>query len=310
MTEIVGRLAPSPTGALHVGHARSFLLAWWHARSRGGRVVLRIEDLDRERVKPGATDLVLRDLEWLGLDWDGPMLRQSEDEEPLRAAVAELLERGSVYPCFCTRREIALSAPHVTDGEVRYPGTCRGRFASAADGERELGRAPGLRLAVEPGELALEDGFVGPFTSDVEREVGDFQVQRRDGALAYQLAVVVHDARQGVTEVLRGRDLLSSSARQWLLQEHLGLPHPTWYHVPVVVDEGGARLAKRRGDATLVELRERRVDPRALVAWVARSSGVNAPDRIGARDALEGFRLDAVPKEDVVFGARERAALG
>lgn len=304
---VVGRLAPSPTGDLHVGHARSFLLAWWSARSQGGRVVLRVEDLDRERVRPGASDALLADLEWLGLDWDGEPLFQSRDEERLRAAARELLERGLAFPCTCTRREIALSAPHATDGEVRYPGTCRERWTGARERERALAAGAGVRLRVDPGAVELVDGFAGPFRCDPGAEVGDFLVQRRDGAVAYQLAVSVHDAHQGVTEVLRGRDLLPSAARQWLVQERLGLPHPRWLHVPLVVDAGGNRLAKRSGGASLRSLRERGADPRALVAWVARSAGMDAAERASARELVPAFALPRVPRGDVAFGPEDEA---
>lgn len=305
----VGRLAPSPTGRLHVGHARSFLLAWLSLRSRGGRVLLRLEDLDRERVKPGYVDGVLEDLEWLGLDWDGPVQLQSETEAHLHEAAQELVDGGRAFPCFCTRKEIALSAPHASDEEVRYPGTCRDRFESEREGERALGRTAGLRFRCDPQPITLEDAFVGFFTSDPGAEVGDFLIRRRDRAIAYQLAVVVDDARSGVTEVLRGNDLLSSTARQWLLQEALELPHPTWIHVPLVVDAEGRRLAKRDGDLTLQSLRERGADPRALVAWLARSSGQDCEERVRPAELVEGFRLGDLPKREVVFDAAEELAL-
>ncbi len=241
----VGRLAPSPTGRLHVGHARTFLLAWWHLRSRGGHVLLRIEDLDRQRVKPGAVDELLRDLEWLGLDWDEGPLLQTADTSAMQAAVERLLEAGLAYPCTCSRSDIerALGAPHASDGETRYAGTCRGRYASPEDARSASGGAPGIRLRVPGGPLEIEDGFAGTARIDVQREVGDFLLGRRDGSFAYQLAVVVDDARSGVNEVLRGDDLLPSAARQWHLQHALGLPHPAWFHVPLVVDESGRRLA-------------------------------------------------------------------
>ncbi len=308
---VVGRLAPSPTGQLHVGHARSFLLAWWHARSRGGRVVLRLEDLDAGRVKPGMVDACLRDLEWLGLDWDGAPLLQSADPSPIASALAELIERGLVYPCICTRREIqeAWSAPHGTAGEVPYPGTCLGRFATLAEAEAASARPVGLRLRVAPGEVRLHDGVVGAFAHDVSAEVGDFLLARRDGAYAYQLAVVVDDARQGVTEVLRGDDLLPSTPRQWLLQRALQLPSPRWFHVPLVVDEAGERLAKRRGDSTLASLREARVDPRALIAWVAASAGLPHQGLLRPDELLSAFDLARLPRAPARFGPRELARL-
>ncbi|MEQ1895726.1 MAG: tRNA glutamyl-Q(34) synthetase GluQRS [Planctomycetota bacterium] len=308
MSTVVGRLAPSPTGSLHLGHARTFLLAWWHARARGGRVLLRIEDLDQERVKPGMLAECLATLAWLGLDWDGEPLVQSREPEPARAALAELVARGLAYGCDCSRKDIerAASAPHAGDGELRYPGTCRER-GLLARGDARLG----LRFRVPAGELALEDGCAGPFRSDVAREVGDFLLARRDGAFAYQLAVVVDDARAGVTEVLRGADLLPSTARQALLQRALGLASPRWFHVPLVLDAEGERLAKRSGALALAELRARGVDPRAIVAWAAQSAGQVAPEWLTPAELLPRFDLARLPRAPVrLTGADRPAFLG
>ena len=300
---------------MHVGHARSFLLAWWSARSRGGRVVLRIEDIDAGRARPEFADACLEDLAWLGLDWDGPVLRQLDDTSALDEALEQLVAQDLVYPCVCSRSEIreAQSAPHAAPGapggEVRYAGTCRDRFASVAEAERATGRTAGLRFRVPPGELELHDVLHGTFRANVERESGDFLVARRDGAYGYHLAVVVDDARQGVTEVLRGDDLLLSCGRQRLLQDALGLPHPTWIHVPLVTDASGERLAKRSGGLTLAELRECGVDPRALVAWLARSCGLKAGSRAEPGDLLETFDLARLPRRGVPFGAEEVAEL-
>ena len=288
----VGRLAPSPTGFLHLGHARSFLLAWWDARSRGGRVVLRIEDLDRDRCKPQFVDSARADLEWLGLDWDGAALIQSHDLAPYERACEQLVERGLAYPCVCSRAEIAaLSAPHASDGEQRYPGACRGKWRTPAEAHAATGRAPGLRLAVPEGRVRVVDRLRGELDFDVQAEVGDFLIRRRDGAVAYQLAVVVDDARQGVDTIVRGEDLLSSAARQALLHARLSLPRPSYAHVGLVVDERGERLAKRRGDLALAELRARGVDPRALVAWAARSVGLELGARLSPREVLPHFQL-------------------
>ncbi|HVS11162.1 MAG TPA: tRNA glutamyl-Q(34) synthetase GluQRS [Planctomycetota bacterium] len=296
----VGRLAPSPTGRLHLGHARSFLLAWWHARSRGGKVVLRIEDLDRERSRPELAAAILEDFAWLGLDWDGEPLVQSRDTSALAAAVERLLAQGLAYPCTCSRAEVAaLSAPHAGESEPRYPGTCRGRWRTRDEAQRASGRAAGVRVLVPAGEVEIADRIAGTRHFDVAAEVGDFLVQRKDGAFAYQLAVVVDDARSQVSEVLRGDDLLPSAARQWHLQEHMGLPHPEWIHVPLVVDAEGRRLAKRSGDLALAELRARGVDPRAVVAWAARSAGQDAPERASAAEVLGGFDLDRLPRAPV-----------
>jgi glutamyl-tRNA synthetase len=310
--EIVGRLAPSPTGRLHIGHARSFLLAWWHARARGGKILLRMEDLDRERVKPGMADSVFRDLEWLGLDWDGPVHVQSTDVGPMRAAVQTLLDRDLAYPCVCTRKEIqrAQSAPHAGEESARYPGTCRGRFASFEEAERFAGRAPAVRFVVRSGSVEITDGFAGRFTCDVERESGDFPVARGMDAFAYQLAVVVDDARTGVTEIVRGDDLLPSAARQKLLQSALDLAHPRWFHVPLVVDPAGRRLAKRSDDLALALLRERGVDPRRLIGWVARRSGMPSIESSTAREALASFEMNSVPRAPVSLGPGDLAEMG
>jgi len=304
MSSPTGRLAPSPTGLLHLGHARSFLLAWWSVRSRGGRFVLRMEDLDHTRVRPGMADAVLRDLEWLGLDWDGEVAWQSQRLPLYRAALAQLEREGHVYACVCTRKEIelALSAPHLDDGAQRYPGTCAGRFASAGAARARTGRAPAMRFRVPGppgGTVHWTDEVLGPVATDVFAEVGDFPVFGRDGFPAYQLAVVVDDADQGVDEVLRGADLASSTGRQALLQAALGLRRPRWVHVPLVTDAGGRRLAKRSDDLALARLRELGADPRALVQWAAQSCGLEAPEPLTAREALAGFALDRLPREPV-----------
>jgi glutamyl-tRNA synthetase len=270
------RLAPSPTGLLHLGHARSFLAAWWMARARAGRVVLRIEDLDRERCRPEWDDAARADLEWLGLDWDGPVLVQSRDLAPYHAAIQDLLGTGAAFACVCTRREVleALDAPHAVGDEVPYPGTCRGRFADPAAAERASGRTAGVRFRVPSGPRAVVDRIRGRVTANPAAECGDFLVLRRDGAIAYQLAVVVDDARQGVDLVVRGDDLLPSCARQELLQEALGLARPTWCHVPLVLDEHGERLSKRAESPPLAELRASGIDPRRIVRWAAASLGL------------------------------------
>ncbi|MBK9001934.1 MAG: tRNA glutamyl-Q(34) synthetase GluQRS [Myxococcales bacterium] len=307
----VGRLAPSPTGQLHLGHARSFLLAWWSVRSRAGRVVLRLEDLDAPRVRPGMVEAAVRDLEWLGLDWDGPMLLQSAGMERLRAAVSQLSNAGLTYPCVCSRADVraALGAPQQGDVEQRYPGTCRDRFDSIETASASTGREVSLRFRVPEGALAIADAFAAPAAFDVQAEVGDFMVARRDGTPAYQLAVVVDDAFQEVTEVLRGDDLLPSAARQAHLQRALGLAHPSWVHVPLVVDASGRRFAKRADDLSLAELRARGVDPRALVGWAARASGLDVPERISPREALAEFSLAKLPHEPVRLDPKTLAKL-
>jgi glutamyl-tRNA synthetase len=297
----VGRLAPSPTGLLHLGHARSFLLAWWSIRSRGGRILMRLEDLDGTRSRPQLGEQALRDLEWLGLDWDGEPLVQSSGLPRLNEAVNALTRAGKTYACVCSRAELRamVSAPQVGDAEARYPGTCRGRFASLAEAETATGREAGLRFVVPECDVTIRDAFAPQLTLDVASEVGDFMIARRDKTPAYQLAVVVDDAYQGVNEVLRGDDLLPSTPRQWLLQEALGLPHPTWIHVPLVTDPDGRRLAKRADDLGISTLREAGVDPRAIVGWAARKSGMDVPERVTAEEAIPEFALGALPHAPV-----------
>lgn len=309
-TRPVGRLAPSPTGRLHIGHARSFLIAWWHARSRGGSIVLRIEDLDVTRVREGSVASTIEDLRWLGLDWDSEPLLQSSDTRAMQLACDMLLSRKAAYPCVCTRGEIrALSAPHAGEDEARYPGTCRGKFASPEEARSVSGREPALRLCVPEGAIKIEDGICGAREFDVAREVGDFVLRRRDGAFAYQLAVAVDDARSGVNEVVRGDDLLPSAARQWHVQTELDLPHPRWWHVPFVTDEHGERLAKRRDSPSLAGLRAEGVDPRAVVAWVATSCGMEAGPLALPQELLSRFEMDRLPRTSVCFGPRDAARL-
>lgn len=308
---IVGRLAPSPTGLLHLGHARTFLIAWWHTRSRAGRVQLRIEDIDGPRVHARFSDAAKRDLEWLGLDWDGTPSLQSRHSERFESALALLLERGDAYACVCRRSDLAAAqtAPHAGEREPRYPGTCKGRFSSMSAAERESGRPAGARLAVPSGPVTIDDDLRGPYSADVQAEVGDFLIARRDGAPAYQLAVVVDDAAEGVTEVVRGDDLLPSAVRQWHLQRALGLPHPRWVHLPLVTDEHGRRLAKHADDLSLQELRERGADPRRVVRWVARSAGVSCDDLATASELTPAFRLERVPQTQVRTSPELVAAL-
>lgn len=306
----VGRLAPSPTGLLHLGHARSFLLTWLHARGGGGSVGMRIEDLDEGRSKPEFEATALRDLEWLGLDWDGPVQRQSENAERYRAAYEKLAADKLIYPCVCSRRDIraALSAPQLgAPGPGYYPGTCRGKYANvtAAAGEAASGQTAGLRFVTPPGNVEFIDELHGPQSFNVRKTVGDFMVGRRDQSPAYQLAVVVDDAHDGVTEVIRADDLLESTAQQLLLQDALGLPHPKWFHLPLVVDENGIRLAKRADSLSITEARERGADPRSVVTWAAQSVGLDVPGRSSASELLEGFDLKTIRLEPTRFGPEE-----
>ncbi len=307
----VGRLAPSPTGLLHLGHARTFLVAWWRARSVGGRLLMRLEDLDGPRARPELADAAVRDLRWLGLDWDGPDYVQSDGLADIHAAAARLESEGLAYACVCSRGDVrsAQSAPQQGELEPRYPGTCRGKYASLQLAESATGKAAGLRLLVADGAESVTDELSGHHTFDVARDVGDFLIAKRDRAPSYQLAVVVDDARQGVTEVVRGEDLLASAARQQLLQRALALPSVRYLHVPLVLDEHGRRLAKRHDDLSLQELREGGTDPRAIVAWAARSCGVACGPRVTARVALLDFSLRKLPRSAVVLDTETVAQL-
>jgi glutamyl-tRNA synthetase len=305
---VIGRLAPSPTGAQHVGNARTYLIAWLSARSRGGRIVLRIEDIDSPRVKKGADRQACLDLQWLGLDWDEGPIIQTERLPLYRAALERLMAAELVYPCTCTRGDVerAASAPHQEHEGPVYPGTCAGRRVRDAEalGDRPLC----WRFRVPAESPSFVDGFRGPMHIDLRGAGGDFIVWRapRPGIAAstpaYQLAVVVDDAVQGVTEVVRGDDLIPSTPRQLLLYQALGLTPPRFVHVPLVVGPDGRRLAKRHGDTRLSALREAGVRPEmllGLLAWSCRWIGALEP--ITLRELLPLFRLETIPREPFVL---------
>jgi glutamyl-tRNA synthetase len=299
---VVGRLAPSPTGAQHVGNARTYLIAWLSARSRGGRVVLRIEDIDSPRVKPGAAEQVVEDLRWLGLDWDEGPVVQTERLSLYEAALDRLRARELVYPCTCSRGDIerAASAPHLElEGPV-YPGTCAHR--QAADVASLGGRPYAWRFRVGERSPAYVDGFRGPTSVDLHQVGGDFVVWKSAVTPAYQLAVVVDDAAQGVTEVVRGDDLVPSTPRQLLLYEALGLPAPRFVHVPLVVGPDGRRLAKRHGDTRLATLRAAGVRAEEILGLLAWSCGwLPSVEPVTARELVPCFRLESIPREPFVF---------
>jgi len=313
-----GRLAPSPTGALHLGNARTFLLAWLRARKAAGALVLRMEDLDGPRIRGGAAEEALEDLRWLGLDWDeGPEMggafgpyTQSECAARYDEAVRRLVAGGLAYPCICSRREVqqAASAPHGPDGPI-YPGTCRGRFRGLSDPALEEAR-PAIRLRVDPErpDIALEDGVAGPQRFPA-REIGDFVIAKRTGEAAYQLACAIDDHAMRITEVLRGDDLLPSTARQLLVYEALGLEPPVFCHVPLVRGSDGRRLAKRHGDTRIRSLREAGAPSERVVALLARWSGLDfAEPSLRPADLLDTFSLDRLPREDITFDAAAAAA--
>lgn len=306
----VGRLAPSPTGGLHLGNARTFLIAWLDARSRGGRVVLRIEDIDASRVRPEAIAGAVEDLAWLGLDWDeGPIL-QSSRLDLYRDALESLKARELVYPCTCTRADIAraASAPHASDEGPTYPGTCASR--SARDADSLAGRPFAWRFRTPAMPIEWDDLFLGTTSIDPSLNGGDFVVARTNGPPSYQLAVVVDDAAMGVNRVIRGDDLATSTPRQFLLYLALRLPEPAFGHVPLVVEPDGRRLAKRDQSIKLATLRERGADPRRLVGWLARSCGwFDDIEPSRPVDWVGRFDWQAIPRAPVVLDPAAMAEL-
>ena len=304
---IRGRFAPTPSGRMHLGNLLAALLAWLDARSGGGELVLRIEDLDTQRTSRLFAAQLLDDLRWLGLDWDQgglePDYRQSRRTACYEEAFRLLEERGLIYPCYCSRTErMAASAPHREDGAVVYSGRCfRLTAAERAELERQ-GRRPAWRVRCPDLSVTVEDGNCGTYTENLARDCGDFIVRRSDGVFAYQLAVVVDDALMGVNHVVRGRDLLCSAPRQAWLHEVLGYPPPRFFHTPLLLAPDGRRLAKRDHDLDMGALRERYSpgDLTGLLAWYA--GLVDRPEKVTAAELVPLFSWAKVPKNDVVVG--------
>jgi glutamyl-tRNA synthetase len=310
--EIIGRLAPSPTGAQHVGNARTFLLAWLSARSQKGRLILRMEDIDSPRIKPGAAQQAIDDLRWLGLDWDegpdiggpqGPYVQTSRlllYEE----ALANLRTAEMIYPCTCSRSEVAAasSAPHAGQEGPRYPGTCATNTAATAHTLEPGSFAWRFRTSNQ--KRAYRDGLAGEVMCNVQQELGDFVIAKADGTPAYQLAVVVDDHAMGITEVVRGDDLLPSTFRQLELYDFFGWIPPKFIHVPLVVGEDGRRLAKRHGDTRLATFRDAGVSPAKIIGLLAWSCGIRPdPSPVGARELLSDFDWGRVKSGAFAFTA-------
>lgn len=354
---LLTRLAPSPTGALHLGNARTFLINWAFARQNDWRVLLRVEDLDGPRIKAGMSEHAIDTLRWLGLDWDGEPVYQSADPAPYRAALERLVADRRAYPCRCTRSQIlaaSLSAPNEGDHELRYPGTCRPagwvagtqlgvagahreaeapepakgtvndsppqRPGASADAERprhplvtaEQLDDPGVswRFVTPDEDVSFDDAFVGPQAFNPQQQVGDFLVATKDRQPSYQLAVTVDDARQGVTHVVRGDDLLSCTSRQLQLYDALDLgPRPEYTHLPLVVGEDGRRLAKRHGDTRVSHYRDSGAPAERVVGLLAEWCGLGERREMTTAEFAERFDLAKLSRERVVFTTADDAWL-
>ena len=284
-----GRFAPSPSGRMHLGNLCCALLAWLSVRHQNGEMLLRIEDLDPDRCKRVYAEQLCDDLRWLGLDWDIGPYYQSERRAAYEQALEALRAQGLIYPCFCTRAQLhAASAPHGSDGTFRYPGTCRDLTPDEI-AQKRTERAPALRFRAPEGETRFDDLFLGAQCFDVQRTFGDFLVRRSDGVHAYQLAVSVDDAEMGVTEVIRGRDLLTSTACQLRLLDALGAEPPHYGHVPLLVNPEGRRLSKRERDLDIGVLRER-FTPEVLCGRIAHLLGLlDRPEPVAARELIPLF---------------------
>lgn len=306
MSGVVGRFAPTPSGGLHLGNLFASLLAWLSVKSQGGEMILRIEDIDRDRSRMEYVEQAEHDLALLGLTWDrggtkgGDEYFQSKRTAYYEELVQTLTEKNLVYPCFCTRAELhAVNAPHNSDGENIYPGTCRDLTVEEI-AEKSQKRPPALRFIVPDKVVSFTDLHYGKVEQNLQKECGDFILRRSDGLFAYQLAVVADDAAMGVTEVVRGRDLLTSTPRQLHLYETLGLPAPQFAHTPLLLDRDGRRLAKRDRDASLSGLIEQGFTPQQVVGQLAYYAGLlDRPTPAEPKELLPLFDWRKVPMEDV-----------
>ena len=337
MSGYVGRLAPSPTGALHLGNVRTFMIAWLRARSQHGKVIMRMEDLDHPKDKPGAAAQAIEDLKWLGFDWDEEYV-QSERKAIYAEATQALFKAGHIYPCVCSRKDVesAQSAPHSGD-QLFYPGTCRGRFSSYQEAKSFIGEAESLPLlnkditnssnsggkdSSAPKRLpcwrfrvsdnctvSFTDVFAGPYTQNIATTLGDFPLARDEGGAGYTLAATLDDLLMGVTEVVRGDDLLPATPAQILLSQvlistlklQLLSPTPSYCHVPLVVGPDGRRLAKRHGDTRISFYREQGRSPESILGYLAASCGWCAPgDSISLAALLPRFTLATIPRSPFV----------
>ena len=294
MENVIGRFAPTPSGRMHLGNVFAALIAWLSVRSRKGSLVLRMEDLDTQRTSADFADVLRDDLRWLGLDWDHETAPQSQRSEVYDRYFEKMMDEGLLYPCYCTRSQLhSVNAPHLSDGTYVYPGTCRTLT------EPPAGRKPAWRVMVPDKEWSFRDRVQGDYSLNLATGCGDMVVRRADGVYVYQLAVTVDDGESGVTEVVRGMDLLSSAPRQMYLQELLGFSHPSYGHVPMLLAPDGRRLSKRDRDLDLGELRKRMTAEELIghLAFAAKLIEKDAP--ISAAELASQFNWDKLQGDSI-----------
>ena len=299
----VGRFAPTPSGRMHLGNVFAALIAWLSVRSRGGEMVLRMEDLDTQRTSGEFAEVLRQDLAWLGLDYDRETAPQSQRSRVYDRYFEKLRDLGLVYPCYCTRSQLhSVNAPHLSDGTYVYTGTCRNL---TQEQRASFDRKPAWRVMVPDRKWEVEDLVQGHFEMNLASDCGDMVVRRADGVYVYQLAVTVDDGEAGVTEVVRGMDLLSSAPRQMYLQELLGFPRPDYGHVPMLLAPDGRRLSKRDRDLDLGELR-RRISPEKLIGTLAFASGlIDRNEPVSAWELASVFSWDALRGEAIYLNAED-----
>ena len=300
MTEkhAVGRFAPTPSGRMHLGNVFAALIAWLSVRSRGGEMVLRMEDLDTQRTSGEFAEILRSDLQWLGLDWDVETAPQSQRSAVYDRYFEKLMDEGLLYPCYCTRSQLhSVNAPHLSDGTYVYPGTCRNLKNPPA------GRKPAWRVVVPDKVWSFTDLVQGEYSLNLATDCGDMVVRRADSVYVYQLAVTVDDGEAGVTEVVRGMDLLSSAPRQMYLQELFGFSHPQYGHVPMLLAPDGRRLSKRDKDLDLGELRKR-LTPEQLIGNLAYAAGLTETyEPVSARELARHFRWETLRGDSIYLDA-------
>ena len=300
-TAPVGRFAPTPSGRMHLGNVYAALMAWLSVKSQDGEMVLRMEDLDTQRTKAEYAEVLRQDLLWLGLTWDRETPSQSKRSETYDKYFDLLREKGLLYPCYCTRSQLHnVNAPHLSDGTPVYAGTCR---SLTAQQQAAFDRAPAWRVMVPDKVWTVEDKLQGRYTENLAWDCGDFVVRRADGVYVYQLAVTVDDGEAGVTQVVRGRDLLSSAPRQMYLQELFGFPHPEYGHVSMLLAPDGRRLSKRDGDLDLGAL-QKRMSPETLLGFLAFSAGLlDKAEPVSAKELAKEFSWHKLRSEDICLTA-------